>query len=439
MSNLINNILGRFDTHMQELLRGASVAFVLKILSAGLAFVLNVVLARFLGADGSGIYFLAFTVVLITATIGRIGMENALVRFIAANVEDNKLGRVLGVYNKAIGYAFTAALLLAMLLYFFAPWLSHTIFDKPALESPLKIMSLAVVPQALLILHAYALQGLKRTASYITVMSLWVPLITVLLSISFITTYGIDAASYGYLVATMITLGIGYHLWRKAIEPFSRTNATFETKRLLGSSIPLLWMVLMNLVITWSPLLFLGVWESSESVGIYNAASRTAMLTSFVLVAVNSIAAPKFAALYQQGDIAGLGRVARNSAIMMVLLASPVLLLFMGAPKWILGLFGEQFTQGAVVLMILAAGQFVNAATGSVGYLLMMTGNEQLMRDNLIFCAFSGIILSLILIPQYGVIGAAMSAATILSVQNVIAMVMVWRKLGIMTLPWLGR
>ena len=423
---------------MQELLSGAAVAFTIKILAAGLAFGLNVVLARLLGAEGSGIFFLAFTLVLIVAAIGRIGMENALVRFIAANISAEQPGKVRGVYRKAMRYSFVVAVLLSIPLHLLAPWISQFIFNKPELEQPLSIMAIAVVPLALLTLHANALQGLKKIAASTSVLSIYVPIIMCIVVLLLVPDYGINAAAKGYVLATTVTLLLGRYFWLRATRSMGIHAPKFDRSELLSSSMPLFGAAMMNMIITWSPMLFLGVWESSENVGIYSAASRTAMLTSFVLVAVNSIAAPKFAALYQQGDFDALGSVARNSAKIMVLLASPALLLFLLIPEWVLSIFGEQFRQGATVLMILAVGQFVNVATGSVGYLLMMSGNERVMRNNLLFCAFSGVLLNLWLIPQYGILGGAVATASILSIQNLIAMILVWKKLNIMTLPWLN-
>ncbi len=416
---------------MQELLRGASVAFALKVLAAGLAFCLNVVLARLLGAEGSGIYFLAFTIVLIIATIGRVGMENALVRFIAANVSAGRPGKVLGVYQKAMRYSLTAAILLSTLLFLFAPLMSQRLFNKPALEQPLAVMALAVVPLALLTLHAYALQGLKKIAASVSVQSIVVPLLTCLIALLFVPAYGIDAAVWGYLLAIVVTLTIGRWLWQRVTSSFNTYPAEFDSKELMASSMPLFGVVLMNMVITWSPMLFLGVWESSENLGIYSAANRTAMLTSFVLVAVNSIAAPQFATLYQQGDMQALGVVARNSAKIMVVLATPVLLLFLLFPEWVLSIFGEEFKQGAVVLMILAIGQFLNVATGSVGQLLSMAGCEKQLRMLFMIVVCVSLFMNFTLIYKFGVLGAAVSSAVSVSAAGLLGVYFAWKYLKV--------
>lgn len=433
--NILTRILNKFDGHTQELISGTSVAFVLKIIAAGMAFILNIVLARLLGADGSGLFFLAFTIVIIMAGIGTVGMENALVKFIAANISVKKYGKVLGVYKKAILYSLIVAGTLMAILYFSSHWISENIFNKIELGTPLSYMSLAILPLALLNLHSYSLQGLKQIAKSISILSIFVPLITSISAILFISHYGINAAFFGYIIATYTTLIIAFSFWRKSIRPFANNIAEFESKLLLDTSIPLLGVNLMTLIIVWSPLLFLGVWGSNEDVGIYNAASRTAMLTSFVLIAVNSIAAPKFSELHIKGDLKTIALVVCNSTNIMTLIASPILLIFIIFPDVILSLFGEEFKNGERVLIILAIGQFINVITGSVGYLLMMTGHERLVRNVLFYSAVLGVVLCNFLIQYFGVIGAAIAATIILSFQNIIMLIIVWKKLGIIALP----
>ena len=87
----------------------------------------------------------------------------------------------------------------------------------------------------------------------------------------------------------------------------------------------------------------------------------------------------------------------------------------------------------------LSAGQFVNVATGSVGYLLMMCGHEKLMRNNIAFAAFFNVVMNLILIPTLGINGAAISTATSLALMNLVSVVLVQRKLSIVTVPLLAR
>jgi O-antigen/teichoic acid export membrane protein len=155
---------------------------------------------------------------------------------------------------------------------------------------------------------------------------------------------------------------------------------------------------------------------------------------SFILIAVNSIAAPKFAALYKQGDMRTLGAVARKSAALMTLMVSPLLLICVLVPSWVMGLFGKDFESGALLLSILAIGQFVNVATGSVGYLLIMSGNEKLIRNSTALAAGVNIVLNILLVPWLGPLGAAISSATGIALYNLFNMVLVRYRLKIWVL-----
>jgi O-antigen/teichoic acid export membrane protein len=180
----------------------------------------------------------------------------------------------------------------------------------------------------------------------------------------------------------------------------------------------------------------LGIWGSPADVGIFGVANRTSILISLVLIAVNSIAAPKFAALYRRGEIEALGHTARSCTKLMTFMAAPALLLFLLAPGRVMGIFGPEFIGGRLTLSILAVGQFVNVVTGSVGFVLIMTGNEHLMRNNIAFCALTIVILNYILIPLWGAVGAAIASAITLILQNIAATILVWRKHGLWTLPF---
>ncbi len=435
---MIKNYWNKLDSHLKELFKGASIAFVLKVIAAGCAFGLNIVLARLLGPENFGIYNLAFTIIFISAAFGRIGMENALVRFIASYSSLNKHHKIFGIYNLAIKYSLFTSIFLSLFIFISSPFISSFIFSKPKMEETLTILSLSIVPLALLTLHASSLQGLKKIVSSVTVLSISTPLFAGIAAILFIPIFGLVASAWSYLLASTVSLFLGRLLWIKATKELAPTEApSFSKKELLSSSKPLFIGVITYMTILWSPILILGIWETNENIGIYSAANRTATLTSFILIAVNSIAAPKFAAIYKQGKIGDLERVARESGRIMMLLALPVALIFIIFPEFVLSLFGNQFKCGASILVILSVGQYINVATGSVGFLLMMTGNERLMRNNLIFCMILELLLCFWLIPLYGIVGAAVVSTTILILQNLIAMALVKKQLGITTLPLL--
>ncbi|MFQ5822880.1 MAG: flippase [bacterium] len=423
------------DQHMIEVVRGASVAFTLKVFSVGLSFSFNVLLARLAGAEGAGIYYLAFTVTTIATVIGRLGLGNALLRFTADNAAKGDWSKLAGVSRMGIRIAMATSFLVTLFLVSSASWIAQSIFAKPSLIEPMRLMALSILPLSLLTLYGELLKGLKKIRDSMLVQVVGIPFCSLPLLALLGSKLEVIGAVTAYVASTILILLFSIFLWRRATPQLKGLTGHFDLRLLIKTSLPLFWVTFMSLVMNMTDTILLGIWTDSKIVGIYGAAFRTAMLTNFILFAFNSIIAPKFAALYGQRDLPALSNLARNAAKLMTFLAAPVLLLFILVPTWVLGLYGPEFTTGATVLTILAIGQFINVATGSVGYLLMMTGHEKLMRNNIVFSAFLNIVLNVTLILKYGIVGAAIANAVSLATMNLISVFLVYWKLSIFTLP----
>jgi O-antigen/teichoic acid export membrane protein len=159
----------------------------------------------------------------------------------------------------------------------------------------------------------------------------------------------------------------------------------------------------------WLPQIMLGVFRPAEEVGIYNAAFRVANLTSLVLLGVNSVVFPKFAALFSADHFERLKALAQSSARLMTLACLPFLAVLIAFPSQVLSLFGNDFADGALALQIVAVGQLINVVTGSVGGLLNMTGHQHMaLRCGLISFAVMLVALGG-LAPGFGLVGTAIA------------------------------
>lgn len=430
-------LLNIFDEDMRDVVSGAAFAFALRIMGAGFGFGFNLLLARILGAGGVGIYYLSLTVTTIATVIGRLGLDNSLLRYASVGAANHNWDQVAGIYRQALYLALAASGFTSVLMFMFAPWIACDIFKKPALITLLRIMAFSVVPFSLLNLYAELLKAFKKTGQASFIQGTGIPLACLLMLICLAwTTLSVDEIALIYVIASISVLSAGIWLWRKAAPQISGLRGKFCLRRLIATSLPLFWVSSMSMLMSWTDTIMLGVWMESDSVGLYNAAARIAMLTSFILVAVNTIAAPKFASMYAQGDYRALEKFARQITLIMILFATPVLTIFLVWPKLILKLFGPEFIFADKALTVLALGQFVNVATGSVGYLLMMSGHEKLMRNNIIFAAVLNVAFNIILIPRFGIVGAASSTAAALSVMNIVSMGLVYWKTGLLTFPY---
>jgi O-antigen/teichoic acid export membrane protein len=215
-------------------------------------------------------------------------------------------------------------------------------------------------------------------------------------------------------------------------------RADFPTATLLRTSLPILIVTSLNLVMAWTDTLALGILSDTEQVGIYGLALRISGTVAFALVAINSVVAPQFASLHSSGRHSELEALARRSSFWTLAVASPLILIFLIFPAEILGLFGEQFTAGAWSLRLLALAQLVNVSTGQLTSLLIMTGHEKLMRNNMIFSAALNIAGNLVLVPRFGALGAAISTAVSISAMKLIAWWIARHKLQINTISYLN-
>lgn len=431
LTALANRLPATVDVHLREVIQGASIAFVIKIAGTILAFAFNVVLARLLGADGAGIYYLALTVVTIASLLGKVGLDNALVRFTAANASNGHWGRVAALSRKGIRFSALISGLVTVAVIALSPWLSTTVFNEPRLMWPLRLMALAIIPFSLLTLNSALLRGLKKIRDSTIVRAVAVPLISLPLLLILGRIWDVEGAVIAYLLANSVVWLFSISVWRRAVPYPRNTEGRFDTKLLIATSIPLFWIDMLNYAMSSSSTLFLGIWLDSEAVGIFGIALRTTLLMRFILESTNSIVAPKIAALYEKNDMGALGTLMRNVSISLAVVAAPLLILFFIAPHWILSMFGREFAGGAAALAILAAGQYVNVATGSVGQLLLMTGHEKVLRNNVIINAALNLALNLWLIPIYGLVGAAIANSATLAIKNLITVYLAKKYLSI--------
>ncbi len=183
--------------------------------------------------------------------------------------------------------------------------------------------------------------------------------------------------------------------------------------------------------LTQLQIIVLGSFSTAKDTGIFAIASRLSDLEGYMLFAINVVLAPVISKLYAEGNTGELQRVITGSLRVGFFISLPVMVGFLFFPSFFLNFFGDEFGEGKVALMLLTVSQVVNFSTGSVGYLLTMTGHQQTAIRLLFFSAVITTILSLLLIPRFGVNGAAVAAAANNVILNVIMAIAVYRKTGI--------
>lgn len=418
------------DTHFYELLRKGSTAFALRTSGIILSFILTLMITHQYGAVDYGNFMLTLVIIQILSTLLRLGLDNIIIRDTAAAIQANNLALAKGTAMTAQRTVLIISLITSICLYYTSPIIGTKVLNKPDMILPLTMGSLYLTPITMCYLIAQSLKGVKRIAMSSFIYSISFPLLTLLLLIGLETF--VEKSLYmlltHYSLAIWITWWIAERHWQhlvrqtKAIKP--------KLRQLLNSSIPLLLASAGTMLMTWSDMIILGIYETSEHIGHYNVASKVALLTSVLLAATNAIAAPKFSELYSSGQLHALKRlVKKTTRLMIILMIIPTLILYT-FPHEILSTFGSGFERAAPILTLLTLGQFVNVSCGSVVFLLSMTGHEKKVRTIMLTTALINIILNYLLIQSHGVTGVAMATMASLMIWNIWMLFQVKKSLG---------
>lgn len=408
----------------------AAIALAIRVLGAGMSFVFNLIIARQLGAEQAGYFFLSLAVVMLLAAVARLGFDNTVLRFTGANAKNGVT--VKSILSFALKYSLPVASAIAVILYFLSPLIASSVFNKPQMANSLAFIAPAIIGLSAVTIIAMSLQGRHNLIASIPCQNIAHFLLCGAAVLSFNTSTADTTALY---LSFALGLTASFFYWF-ALKNLNNSGDAVNTNELWQSARPNWVIILMGQAVQWSAPIVIGVYLVAEKVAFFSVAQRIALLTSFILMAVNLVVAPKFANFNAKNDMEGIRKTALFSVRLLVLSAMPIVLFMLLLPEYLMGLFGEQFKQGAVILQILVLGQAVNVITGSVGFLLMMSGNERDMRFVTILSG-CGVLVSVPLFTSiYGAVGAAAATAFFISLQNLLAVYFVKKRLGFNTLKF---
>jgi O-antigen/teichoic acid export membrane protein len=420
----------------KSFLKHSGLAFIVRIFGALAGFLMSIVITRTLSVEESGLFFLGFAICSAIGMLCTLGLTTALIRFIGGYHAEANWGVIKGVFNKGLITVLMTSISVALVIFLCCSFISNDLFDKPQFESILRVMAFAIPSFAVYQLVAFAFQGLHKPVISIFLQNIANQTLVVI-ALAIAAAFIIDLTAT--LVAIVFTSAAFFTAFIALIKWFSNKSLAVvadysQTKQLVASAKPLFLMMLMGMLVQYSGQIISGVYLSATDVAYFSVAQRISMLTSFVLIAINLVAAPRFAASAKLGKTEELRSTSLFCSRMMIIMATPVVVFMYFFAEFLMGLFGEEYIQAAHLLQILIIGQFVNVITGSVGYLLNMTGHEKDMRNVVFFSGPLALVLGVVLTPIYGATGAAIATAIALASQNLLAVYMVKKRLGFNTL-----
>jgi len=423
-----------------KLFKIISGTFAIRILTVGISFLSSVLLARFLGVEGFGVYSYVFALVSLLALPTQAGLPTLILRETAKAHKLCDWSIMKGIW--LWGGVITA--LLSTAIFFIAIVFQRYLFTDIPGGTSLFILGLIL---SLLVamgnVRGAALRGLGHVIKGQLPENLLRPLfLIVFLASAYLINYSINpiAVMSMHLIAAAMAFLIGAWLLfnvkpieLKSVKPIVKNKIWFL------SIIPLAIMSGIQSINGQIDILMLGALSSLKDVGVYKVVLSGAALTLFGLQAVNTALTPRIAGSFAENNLLDLQKIASIGSLISFAFTIPmVLVLYFWGAEILAIFFGKEFIVGYNALLIICLGQMVNAFFGSSITLLTMSSNEKFVIQGMFLSAIMNTILDFLLIPQMGVNGAAISVACSLVIWNVYLWFQIKRNIDIdSTFIWL--
>lgn len=431
---------------MGTLTRGITVNSIGSAYNVTSRFLFNIVIARILGPPQAGIYYLALTIAYFVGALSVAGLDATVIRYLALYRVDEDWAAFRGTLRFAVRSVAVLGITLSLCLMFAASWVANGVFHKPELTIPLRVVALYVPLYAVEAVLLAATQSFKQMKYKVYIEAMLNPTLRVVLAVTIYLLGGrVNAVLGGYVFSLLVCTVLAVFALRRCV-PVDLTayRPVARRRELVKYWFPMFGVSLLSFGLLYGDTLTLGHFRASAEVGVYSVCVRLVIVQAFFIGVVGQIFSPMVSELHHREELGQLSDFSKVIALWTVEFFTPIALVFLLAPQEIMAVFGGGFRSGAPVLLILLAGQFANYITGPVGLIVSMAGWSRLQLANMFTSLAVQVGLAFLLIPGYGIIGAAIANSSGVITLNLLQLIEVRMRLGfqplsiLLTKPLLG-
>lgn len=424
---------------IEHLANGAAVSFLGTVFVVIVSFLLKVVIARGIGADGYGALLLGLSIVIILSKFSSFAFNTTLSRQIPYHM-GNKY-KIKYVIFIAILVVLPFSLTVNTGLVYFSKPLSELFLHDIKLSSMLEVMSLLVPLYAIIEILNGVLRGFNKIKHLVFLLRI-LPSLLLLVAVLFIlySNGNLDQVSKAYVIATLVTVVIGIIYAQHFIKMFLQQGAQLKkeissdsgNRQTFVFAFPVWISQIIGILRGKVDILLLGVMLTVQKTGEYGVAIALSSLLGFAMSVVNSVYLPVLTREYKKSGIESVGLLYKAVARWQFYLATPFLFLLLYDGGLILELvFGQEYIDVYSSLMILSLAVYFNSIAGAFGETLNVVGKPILNAYISISSLIIVVVVCVIAIPLIGVDGAAIASGVSLLVVTISGLFFLYRYTGI--------
>jgi len=408
--------------YTNKIVKGAGIAFIGILLGTFLKYLFNIVVARNYGATGLGLFNQGHAIVGILGVIVMLGLNSGVLRYIPRYYD--KKGHVKGIIRSTLKIVLINSIIISAIIFLLSKTLAVSVFKDYELISVLKLFAIALPFYALGIMFMKITIAYKKVRYKVVYELLYNASLITLSFIFILLGLGINYIVIAFILS-MVLLCIVFMIAIYKLTPIFDSSFKEKriTKKILLFSIPLLLSGALMLIMKKVDILMLGYFTSSSNVGIYSAAARTAQLLIIGLNSFGVIFTPIISELHKKKKMVELENTYKTVTKIIFTIVFPLFLVFITFGRDILAVFDTEFIVGFWALVILSIAHLVNSTTGSCGTIISMAGHSKIILINHVIVFTINIALNIILIPMYGIIGAAIATCSSMVIINIIRLI----------------
>jgi len=414
---------------LNTILKGASIAAFGLFFSKAVTYFYRTIVGRALGPEAYGMLTTGIMIGGIAATFAGSPVKNGLKKFIPEYREKNDLAAIKGTVLSALGLNLMGALIVGIVIFFLAEFIAVEIFDNRGLIPVIQVfgfLQLVSRPEAIL---STTTVGFNKAKYEIISARIVQPILQLVLTVLLIYTgFEVMGPVWGWVGGIALAIPLNLYFVEKKVGPIltSKVKPKYNTRELFNYSYPLFLSGMIGTFLGYTDTAFIGYYIDQATVGLYNAAYPTALILTIPVQAFGMLALSSFSEL-------GAKELDKDEALktltrwVFAMTFPAFLIMTLYAEELLTLLFGSEYTTAGLVLSIVAFGTMFSSALGKIGDILKSAGKTKIIFYNTTINMVLNIGLNILLIPIYGIVGAAIATAGSTVIMNTILGVEAWR------------